>query len=76
MYMEEEECINVVCGQTNYDKEEASRLLKESNMNYMKVIKEYLNKDKVGKEEKVENLTINEHIHGEIRKFLNGREIK
>jgi hypothetical protein len=74
--MEEEECINVVCSQTNYDREEASRLLKESNMNYMKVIKEYLNKDKAGKEEKVENLTINEHIHGEIRKFLNGREIK
>jgi len=61
-------CLKIVMTQTNYDKEMATKKLKEWNNDFIKVIKEYLNPN--FQENKVEKKrTVNQKIIGEIRKF-------
>ena len=61
--------VSIVMRQTNYDNKTALDKLDKHNLNYIDVIKEYLEDDK--KERRAENnKTVNEMIHSEIREFF------
>lgn len=51
--MNKEEKIDVICRQTDYDKEKAKKLLKEYDDNYLKVIEFYLGVNKKNDNDKV-----------------------
>ena len=61
--------VDIVMRQTDYDSNMAMERLKKHNLNYVDVIKEYLEDDKKEKEVK-NNKTVNEMIHSEIREFF------
>jgi len=61
--------VDIVMRQTDYDSDMAMEKLKKHNLNYVDVIKEYLEDDKKEKEVK-NNKTVNEMIHSEIRDFF------
>tara|TARA_B110000305_G_C19331236_1_gene584090 strand:- start:550 stop:792 length:243 start_codon:yes stop_codon:yes gene_type:complete len=61
--------VSIVMRQTDYDSDMAMEKLKKHNLNYVDVIKEYLQYN--NKEKEVKNIkTVNEMIHGEIREFF------
>ena len=61
--------VSIVMRQTDYDSDMAMEKLKKHNLNYVDVIKEYLEYN--NKEKEVKNIkTVNEMIHGEIREFF------
>ena len=61
--------VSIVMRQTDYDSDMSMEKLKKHNLNYVDVIKEYLEYN--NKEKEVKNIkTVNEMIHGEIREFF------
>ena len=60
--------VDILMRQTDYDSNQAMEKLKTQNLNYVNVIKEYLEDDK--KEKEVKKKTVNEMIHSEIRDFF------
>jgi N-acetylmuramic acid 6-phosphate (MurNAc-6-P) etherase len=62
------EDIEMICRQTNYNKEQAIENLKKHNMDVEKVIKTYLGGCKESEEKK--SKSVNEMIHSEIRDFF------
>ena len=60
--------VDILMRQTDYDSNQAMEKLKTHNLNYVNVIKEYLEDDK--KEKEVKKKTVNEMIHSEIRDFF------
>ena len=61
--------VSIVMRQTNYDNKTALDKLDKHNLNYIDVIKEYLEDDKKAKGVE-NNKTVNEMIHSEIREFF------
>jgi len=62
--------VSIVMRQTNYDNKTALDKLDKHNLNYIDVIKEYLEDDKKAKKGVENNKTVNEMIHSEIREFF------
>ena len=61
--------INIILNQTNYDRETAIKKLNLYNNDYIKVIKNYLNIPE--KTNKIQSL--NQKVYSEIRSFLDER---
>ena len=64
--------VKLVCGQTNYDEENAKKLLEENNYNYLTIIKEYLNSNTKAESQKkdIVEKSLNQQIFGQIRNFM------
>ncbi len=61
--------VEMIIRQTDYTKEEAIEKLKKHNNNYLQVLKEYMNYEKVT-EKKEESKSLNQNIYSNIRNFL------
>lgn len=61
--------VEMIIRQTDYTKEEAIEKLKKHNNNYLQVLKEYMNDEKVT-EKKEESKSLNQNIYSNIRNFL------
>ena len=62
--------IKFVVMQTNYTEQEAENKLVQNDMNYVKVIKDYLNPTKTEKKEQERKRSTNEKMMDEIRNFM------
>ena len=63
---------NIIISQTSYTTEEAKTLLENNNGNYMKIIRDYLRKDKpIVDIEEHKPLSLNQNIYKHIRRKMN-----
>jgi hypothetical protein len=62
---------NIIVSQTSYTIEEAKELLENNNGDYIKIILEYLKRDKPEVEDKQKKPSINQEIYRHIRSKMN-----
>ena len=67
-----EETISMILRQTDYDKETATKKLKEWNNDYISVIKEFMNPKFKTEHEMKPVKSVNQNVMGEIRNFMDG----
>tara|TARA_B100000123_G_C25716292_1_gene422321 strand:- start:755 stop:1009 length:255 start_codon:yes stop_codon:yes gene_type:complete len=70
--MNEEDCINIIIRQTNYNQDEAKQKLIDHNNDYLEVIKKYINSDSDSDKtnSNIKNTTNNQLIYKEFRNIM------
>ena len=62
---------NIITSQTSYTIEEAKELLENNNGDYIKIILDYLKKDKIIQDKQQKSTSLNQNIYKHIRNKMN-----
>ena len=68
--MDDNEKINMIMRQTNYDKEMSEKKIKEHNDDVMSVIREYMGPSKIANKPASSKFSVNQQIFKEIRGMM------